>query len=144
MCKMQAEWPLASSGVPYDSDANEEHWGLVDIHRQPKAAFDVVKSFFNANNSSSMKEGKLQKAVYESSRQGARFHQVPESAVDCENAPHPQEIRLHVHTDRRKQTINGFGGSFTDASAYLVHQLSPAQRAKIIEAYFAEEGLITV
>ena len=129
-----------SSGVPYDSDANEEHWGLVDIHRQPKAAFDVVKSFFNANNSSSMKEGKLQKAVYESSRQGGRFHQVPESAVDLRNAPHPEEIRLHVHTDRRKQTINGFGVSYTDASAYLVYQLSPAQRAKIIEAYFAEEG----
>lgn len=129
-----------SSGVPYDSDANEEHWGLVDIHRQPKAAFDVVKSFFNANNPSSMKKGKLQKAVYESSRQGGRFHQVPEADVEQRNASHPEEIRLRVHTDRRKQNINGFGGSFTDASAYLVHQLSPTQRANIIEAYFAEEG----
>ena len=129
-----------SSGVPYDSDANEEHWGLVDIHRHPKAAFDVVKSHFNANNPSSMSEGKLQMAVYESSRQGGRFHQVPESAVEQRNVPHPEEIRLHVNTDRRKQTIYGFGGSFTDASAYLVHQLSPAQRAKIIEGYFAEEG----
>ena len=129
-----------SSGVPYDSDANEEHWGLVDIHRQPKAAFDVVKSFFNANNPSSMKEGKLQKAVYESSRQGGRFHQIPESEVQLRNAPHAEEIRLRVHTNRRKQTINGFGGSFTDASAYLIHQLSPAQRALIIDAYFAEKG----
>ena len=36
----------ASSGVPYDADANEEHWGLVDIHRNPKEAYHVVKSFF--------------------------------------------------------------------------------------------------
>ena len=39
-----------------------------------------------------------------------------------------------------KAAIEGFGGSFTDASAYLVHQLSDAQRAKVLEAYFAEEG----
>lgn len=41
-------WAPGSSGVPYDATANEEHWGLVDIHRNKKEAFWVVKSFFES------------------------------------------------------------------------------------------------
>ena len=36
-----------SSGVPYDGAPNEEYWGIVDIDRNPKAAFDVVKQIYN-------------------------------------------------------------------------------------------------
>jgi len=36
-----------SSGVPYDGAANEEYWGIVDIDRNPKMAFSVVKKKFN-------------------------------------------------------------------------------------------------
>jgi hypothetical protein len=36
-----------SSGVPYDGTPNEEYWGLVDIDRNRKAAFYVVKEKFN-------------------------------------------------------------------------------------------------
>jgi len=38
------------------------------------------------------------------------------------------------------QTITGFGGSFTEASAYLLNQLSPENRQKILDAYFSDEG----
>lgn len=38
------------------------------------------------------------------------------------------------------QTITGIGGSFTEASAYLLNELSPENRAKVIEAYFGESG----
>lgn len=38
------------------------------------------------------------------------------------------------------QTITGFGGSFTEASAWLLNQLSPANRTKILQAYFGKEG----
>lgn len=41
-------WAPGSSGVPYDGTANEEYWGLVDIDRNPKEAYHVVKSMFNA------------------------------------------------------------------------------------------------
>lgn len=36
-----------SSGVPYDGAPNEEYWGIVDIDRNPKATFDVVKELYN-------------------------------------------------------------------------------------------------
>lgn len=38
------------------------------------------------------------------------------------------------------QTITGFGGSFTESSAYLLNKLSKENRNKILEAYFGDEG----
>ena len=32
-----------STGVPYDGAANEEYWGIVDIERNKKISFNVVK-----------------------------------------------------------------------------------------------------
>ncbi len=39
-------WAPKSSGVPYDGTANEEYWGIVDINRKTKLAYDVVKNAF--------------------------------------------------------------------------------------------------
>ncbi|RKE04145.1 hypothetical protein BXY64_1160 [Marinifilum flexuosum] len=36
-------WAPNSSGVPYDGAPNEEYWGIVDIERNKKEAFQVVK-----------------------------------------------------------------------------------------------------
>ncbi len=36
-------WAPNSSAVPYDGTANEEYWGIVDIERNKKKAYDVVK-----------------------------------------------------------------------------------------------------
>lgn len=36
-------WAPNSSGVPYDGAPNEEYWGIVNIDRTKKMAFDVVK-----------------------------------------------------------------------------------------------------
>jgi exo-beta-1,3-glucanase (GH17 family) len=35
-----------SQGVPYDGAPNEEYWGIVDIDRNKKATFDVVKEIY--------------------------------------------------------------------------------------------------
>ncbi|MBU3926489.1 MAG: hypothetical protein KKB74_01685 [Bacteroidetes bacterium] len=40
-------WAPDSSGVPYDGAANEEYWGIVDINRNKKLAYDVVKEKYN-------------------------------------------------------------------------------------------------
>lgn len=37
-------WAPNSSGVPYDGSPNEEFWGIVDINRNKKQAFAIVKN----------------------------------------------------------------------------------------------------
>jgi len=49
-------------------------------------------------------------------------------------------VEIKLFPSQRFQTITGFGGSFTEASAYLLNQLSEENRDKILEAYFGESG----
>ena len=35
-----------SDGTPYDGSANEEYWGIVDINRNKKITFDVIKEAY--------------------------------------------------------------------------------------------------
>ncbi len=39
----QGGWAPNSSGVPYDGAANEEYWGIVNIERNKKMSFEVLK-----------------------------------------------------------------------------------------------------
>jgi len=39
-----------STGVPYDGAPNEEYWGIVDIDRNKKKTFEVVKLRFKSSN----------------------------------------------------------------------------------------------
>lgn len=41
-------WAPNSSGVPYDGSPNEEYWGIVDINRQKKETFFVIKNKFTS------------------------------------------------------------------------------------------------
>jgi hypothetical protein len=41
-------WAPNSSGVPYDGTPNEEYWGIVDIDRNKKLAFNVVKEKYKS------------------------------------------------------------------------------------------------
>lgn len=43
-------WAPNSSGVPYDGAPNEEYWGILDVHRNKKLAFDIVKSIYKNDN----------------------------------------------------------------------------------------------
>ena len=38
-----------SGGVPYDGSANEEYWGVVDIDRNKKLTYEVVKKIYSEN-----------------------------------------------------------------------------------------------
>ncbi len=47
---------------------------------------------------------------------------------------------IELNPEQTYQTITGFGGAFTESSAYLLNQLGPENRKKIIDAYFSREG----
>jgi len=40
-------WAPNSSGVPYDGSPNEEYWGIVDIDRNKKETYEIVKLKYN-------------------------------------------------------------------------------------------------
>jgi len=40
-------WAPNSSGVPYDGSPNEEYWGIVDIERNKKLTFEVIKNKYS-------------------------------------------------------------------------------------------------
>ncbi len=41
-------WAPNSSGVPYDGTPNEEYWGIVDMDRNKKQTFGVVRQKYNS------------------------------------------------------------------------------------------------
>ncbi|MDX5320286.1 MAG: glycosyl hydrolase family 30, partial [Bacteroidota bacterium] len=47
---------------------------------------------------------------------------------------------IRLNPKQTFQTILGFGGSFTESSAYLLQRLSEEKRNEVIEAYFGEAG----
>ncbi len=72
--------------------------------------------------------------VYETSESGNQLSRLTEFP-STENI-----VEITILPQEKFQTITGFGGSFTEASAYLLNNLSKENRAKIIEAYFGETG----
>ncbi len=72
--------------------------------------------------------------VYETSAQGNSLKKI---TVFSESK---NPVVITLHPDEKFQTITGFGGSFTEASAYLLNKLSLSNREKILKAYFQEDG----
>ena len=76
----------------------------------------------------------LQITVYETSESGNKLTKITDfSSVD-------NPIIVTVLPEDKFQTITGFGGSFTESSAYLLNKISKKNRDTIIEAYFGESG----
>jgi glucosylceramidase len=48
-------------------------------------------------------------------------------------------VVLRINPEKKYQTITGFGGAFTESSAYLLNKLSKENREKILKAYFAKD-----
>ncbi|MEM6864065.1 MAG: glycoside hydrolase family 30 protein [Bacteroidota bacterium] len=77
---------------------------------------------------------KLDVEVYETSASGNKLSNLKE----FEGGETSSKIQLLP--EQKFQTITGFGGSFTEASAHLLNQMSKENRKKIIDAYFGEDG----
>lgn len=76
----------------------------------------------------------LQVEVYETSADGKKLEKISEFP-NVENT-----IEVKLLPEKKLQTITGFGGAFTESSAYLLNKLSKENRNKIINAYFSREG----
>ena len=72
--------------------------------------------------------------VYETSEAGNSLTKITEFSAN-ENP-----IIININPEEKFQTITGFGGSFTEASAYLLNKLGKENRKKILDAYFSDEG----
>ena len=74
--------------------------------------------------------------VYETSASGRKMEKIE----DFSKSVHSNPVTIEILPEKKFQTITGFGGSFTEASAYLLNGLSKEKRTKVLEAYFGEEG----
>jgi glucosylceramidase len=72
--------------------------------------------------------------IFETAANGHQLTRIKELPVSANG------IAISIDLNKRYQTITGFGGSFTEASAYLLNQLSKANRDIILRAYFGKEG----
>jgi glucosylceramidase len=72
--------------------------------------------------------------VFETSESGNKLTQIN----DFNAAEEVSSITLDQA--KEMQTITGFGGAFTESSAFLLNQLSKENRDRILKAYFSKEG----
>ncbi len=79
-------------------------------------------------------DNKLLVDIYETSADGNKLEKLSNFSIKGD------EVTISLLPDDKFQTITGFGGSFTESSAYLLNNLSKKNRDKILEAYFGNEG----
>ena len=76
----------------------------------------------------------LEVEVYETSAQGNSLKRI--TKFTGSETP----VIITLNPEEKFQTITGFGGSFTESSAHLLNRLSTANRIKVLNAYFGEQG----
>jgi glucosylceramidase len=76
----------------------------------------------------------LNVSVFETSASGNKLTKIESFPVD------ETSIEIKLFPNEKYQKITGFGGSFTESSAWLLNQLSKENRELILEAYFGSEG----
>ncbi len=79
-------------------------------------------------------ERTLSVEVYETSESGNKLTAITEFSSE-----QPLDT-IKLDPTKKYQTISGFGGAFTESSAYLLNKLSQKNRDTILKAYFAKDG----
>ena len=80
-------------------------------------------------------KGKLNLQLFQTSAKGDQL-----KAIELALPKGMIKDTLALFPERTFQTLTGFGGAFTEASASLLNQMSPEKRKEILNAYFAESG----
>jgi len=90
--------------------------------------------FLLAIMSCTQKDNTLAVEVYETSAAGNKLAKI----TNFKSAEKSSIIALDP--SKTFQTITGFGGAFTESSAYLLNKLSKKNRDTILQAYFSKQG----
>jgi glucosylceramidase len=80
------------------------------------------------------KKTELTTEVFETSASGNKLTKVTAFKTNGSKS------KISILPNEKFQKITGFGGAFTESSAYLLNKLSKENRTKIIDAYFSEDG----
>ncbi|MBQ4822339.1 glycoside hydrolase family 30 protein [Aquimarina sp. MMG016] len=76
----------------------------------------------------------LQVEVIETSANGNKLTIITEFSDSLEAS------KISLDLEKEYQTITGFGGAFTESSAYLLNKLGKENRQRILKAYFDQDG----
>jgi len=80
------------------------------------------------------KQEPLKVEVYETSESGNKLTSITEFSTG------ETVVEINLQPEEKFQTITGFGGAFTESSAYLLNKMGKENRKKIIDAYFSKDG----
>lgn len=86
-------------------------------------------------NFAQAQDSNMQVTVWETSSNGSALQQ-KELLKQNDKA----DVVIRIEPEIKFQKIIGFGGAFTESTTYLLSKLSPANRTKVLEAYFGENG----
>ena len=79
------------------------------------------------------------KTIYLTSKESeARIKKIPESELLHNSKTELRSIK--VDKNQIRQSILGFGGAFTEASASIYNELDGDKKSEIIQAYFGDSG----
>ncbi len=81
-----------------------------------------------------VKDKNLLVDIYETSAAGNQLQKIDASSAEKIDA------EIKINPDQKYQEIIGFGGSFTESTAYLMNKMGKENRKLIIDAYFGESG----
>ena len=81
-----------------------------------------------------MQNKSLDVQVFETSESGNKLTEIKEFPAG------ESPVEITINPEETYQKITGIGGSFTEATAYLLNQLSSENRDEVIEAYFGDSG----
>ncbi|WP_026755331.1 glycoside hydrolase family 30 beta sandwich domain-containing protein [Sediminibacter sp. Hel_I_10] len=101
---------------------------------KPLIAILVFMVVTNCKENSKIGSTQMKFEVFETSERGNKLEKVTQFSSEGDS------VSIKLNPDQKFQTITGFGGSFTEASASLINQLSEAKRNEVLEAYFGKDG----
>ncbi|MGQ1909543.1 glycoside hydrolase family 30 protein [Marinifilum sp. RC60d5] len=80
------------------------------------------------------KDKSLPVDIFETSATGNQLTKIEKSSAENIDA------EIKINPDQKYQEIIGFGGSFTESTAYLMNKIGKENRKLILDAYFGENG----